>query len=174
MRLVVACSSNMPDRFSLVSSATESVGTLAGVTLLSSSRMTDSADATPHDRGSLSVLLLLESERAIAALDAELRSIEAEHGRIRGERPGERPVALELVWAEDVRITVPGTLLPNPRLVMHAHWQRALAELIGMGPATDAIAAAHAHVGLERSSDAARMEQRWSGGWDMVRLRGDT
>jgi 2-amino-4-hydroxy-6-hydroxymethyldihydropteridine diphosphokinase len=173
MRLVVACSSNMPDRFALVSSASEAVAQLNGLHAVVSSRMVDSADAAPHEPGTLSVLLLVETELAIASLDAEFRGIEAEHGRVRGERPGERPVELELVWAEDVRLTVPGVLLPNPRLVSYSHWQRSLAELIGMAAATDAIAAAHSHAGLERPRDAARTEYRWSGGWDAVKLRGD-
>jgi 7,8-dihydro-6-hydroxymethylpterin-pyrophosphokinase len=170
MRVVVACSSNMPDRFALVSSAVEAVAALDGSTFVTASRMSDMAD-TPRETGELSSLLLLETERAIAALIADLHAIEAEHGRVRGERAGHRPVLLEVVWADGVNLSALGVILPNPRLVTRADWQRGLAEVIGMAEATEAIAAAHGHVGTAQDDNAVRTEHRWSGGWDTVSLR---
>ncbi|MET0162597.1 MAG: 2-amino-4-hydroxy-6-hydroxymethyldihydropteridine diphosphokinase [Microbacteriaceae bacterium] len=67
---------------------------------------------------------LVETRLGPSVLLAELHRIEAEHGRVRRERWGDRTLDLDLIAYGDVRSAAPALLLPHPR----AHERRFVLE----------------------------------------------
>jgi len=67
---------------------------------------------------------LVETRLGPSMLLAELHRIEAEHGRVRRERWGDRTLDLDLIAYGDVRSAAPALLLPHPR----AHERRFVLE----------------------------------------------
>jgi 2-amino-4-hydroxy-6-hydroxymethyldihydropteridine diphosphokinase len=63
----------------------------------------------------LNTVALLRTRLAPSVLLAQLHRIEAEHGRVRAERWGDRTLDLDLIAYGDVRSDDPRLMLPHPR-----------------------------------------------------------
>jgi len=65
------------------------------------------------------------------ALFARLHAIEAERGRVRGERWGPRTLDLDIVRFGDRAVREPELTIPHPELPRRDFWLREIAELDG-------------------------------------------
>lgn len=63
----------------------------------------------------LNTIALLTTRLGPSVLLAHLNAIEARHGRVRGERWGDRTLDLDIVAYGDVRSADPRLILPHPR-----------------------------------------------------------
>jgi 2-amino-4-hydroxy-6-hydroxymethyldihydropteridine diphosphokinase len=84
----------------------------------------------------LNQMLLLETTLAPAELLRYGQLIEMERGRERGVRWGPRTLDLDIVRFGDRNVQSPGLTIPHPQLDARDFWQRELAELDALLPAT--------------------------------------
>ncbi len=126
---VVAIGANLGDTARVVDDA---VRALAALPLTGRVRASDAAETIavrldgpdPEAPRYRNAVALLETWLAPSVLLAELHRIEAEHGRVRRERWGDRTLDLDLVAYGGVRSVEPALLLPHPR----AHERRFVLE----------------------------------------------
>lgn len=126
---VVAIGANLGDT---VQALDDAVRALAALPLTDGVRASDAVETIavrldgpdPDAPRYRNAVALLETRLAPSALLAELHRIEAEHGRVRRERWGDRTLDLDLVAYGDVRSGDPSLLLPHPR----AHERRFVLE----------------------------------------------
>jgi 2-amino-4-hydroxy-6-hydroxymethyldihydropteridine diphosphokinase len=120
MDAVVAIGANLGDRSDTIDAA---VAELRGLPLVASVRVAPliesvavkldgpDEDAPPY----LNTVAVLQTRLAPAVLLAHLNRIEAEHGRVRLERWGDRTLDLDLIAYGDVRSDDERLTLPHPR-----------------------------------------------------------
>ena len=148
---VIALGSNLGDREGNLRSAVADIAALDGVTVMAASGIVEShavkpagVDAAAPDY--LNAVLLARSALAPEQLLDELNRIEAEHGRVRAERWGDRTLDLDLIDFGGLARDTERLTLPHPRA-----WERPFvlvpwrqvqpgAELRGRG-AIDSLAA---------------------------------
>lgn len=126
---VVAIGANLGDTARAVDDA---VRALAALPLTGRVRASDAAETIavrldgpdPEAPRYRNAVALLETWLAPSVLLAELHRIEADHGRVRRERWGDRTLDLDLVAYGGVRSVEPALLLPHPR----AHERRFVLE----------------------------------------------
>ncbi len=168
-RVAIAIGSNMQDRYELLSSATRAVAAIEGVAFFSATAVEETEAFGPPQPSYLNQMVLVSTVLTLPALLSALQEVESQHGRARMTSKGPRTLDLDIVWAEDITVTSLELLVPHPGLTDRSFWQRELAELLGVETATEAIAAAAVHAGMDTAErDEAKHERRWSGGWDTV------
>ena len=129
-RVYVALGSNVGERGAHLAHARRRLATLARTRLLAASRVEETAALGPVPQGPyLNQMVLLETELGPADLLAHCRAIEAERGRVRGERWGPRTLDLDLVRVGSRTVDEPDLQLPHPELPRRDFWQRELVEL---------------------------------------------
>lgn len=117
---VVAIGANLGDTERTVADAVRALAALPLTTRVTASgtvetvalRLDGPDPDAPRYRNAVTLLRTLLGP---SALLAELHRIEAEHGRVRRERWGDRTLDLDLIAYGDVRSDDPALLLPHPR-----------------------------------------------------------
>ena len=117
---VVAIGANLGDTERMVDEAVRALAALPLTALLRASdtietiavRLDGPDPDAPRYRNAVA---LLETLLGPSALLAELHRIEAEHGRVRRERWGDRTLDLDLISYGEVSSDDPALLLPHPR-----------------------------------------------------------
>ena len=132
-RAVIALGSNLGDRAWQLHRAVEALGLLPGTRVLAVSAFIETApvDVPPayQDLSFLNGALILETALEPEALLDELNRLEAEAGRVRAERNGPRPLDLDIILYEGVRVQSARLTLPHPRAHLRDFVLRPLAEL---------------------------------------------
>lgn len=132
-RAVIALGSNLGDRAGHLRRAIEALGLLPGTRVLAVSAFIETApvDVPPayQDLSFLNGALILETALEPEALLDELNRLEAEAGRVRAERNGPRPLDLDIILYEGVRVQSARLTLPHPRAHLRDFVLRPLAEL---------------------------------------------
>ena len=168
-RVAIALGSNLQDRDAFLRDGAAAIAGLDAVLLVGMSQVEETDPIGPPQPKYLNQMVMIETALTLASLLAQLRAIEARHGRDRTEVRGPRTLDLDIVWADGVIVTSGELLVPHPGLTNRSFWQRELAELLGVDAAAAAIAGAQVHAGLDTSErEIARHHARWSGGWDII------
>lgn len=132
-RAVIALGSNLGDRAGHLHRAVEALKCLPGTRVLAVSAFIETApvDVPPayQDLSFLNGALILETALEPEALLDELNRLEAEAGRVRAERNGPRPLDLDIILYEGVRVQSARLPLPHPRAHLRDFVLRPLAEL---------------------------------------------
>lgn len=132
-RAVIALGSNLGDRAGHLHRAIEALGLLPDTRVLAVSAFIETApvDVPPayQDLSFLNGALILETALEPEALLDELNRLEAEAGRVRAERNGPRPLDLDIILYEGVRVQSARLTLPHPRAHLRDFVLRPLAEL---------------------------------------------
>ncbi len=122
---VIALGSNLGDREDNLRAAVRDIAALGGVTVTAVSGIVQShavkptgTDATAPDY--LNAVMLVRSALHPEALLIELNRIEAEHGRVRVERWGDRTLDLDIISFAGLERHTDDLILPHPRA-----WERA-------------------------------------------------
>jgi 2-amino-4-hydroxy-6-hydroxymethyldihydropteridine diphosphokinase len=119
MNVVVGLGANLGDRLATLQAATEALGRIAPITLVSS--VYESAPVGgPPQPDFLNGAVLVTWDRDLLLLLDELQAIENTLGRVRGERWGPRVIDLDILWAEGAVLDSPRLIVPHPRLTERA------------------------------------------------------
>jgi 2-amino-4-hydroxy-6-hydroxymethyldihydropteridine diphosphokinase len=150
---VVALGANLGDRHAVMHAALAAVDMLPGttVTAVSTFRETVALTAAGLDESKpayLNAVATLDTELSAHALLAHLHEIEAEHGRVRAERWGDRTLDLDLiVWGdliEDGNLVVPHPRAHERDFVLEPWFEiEPDAVLPGHGPIRDLVREVH-------------------------------
>ncbi|MBK4348480.1 2-amino-4-hydroxy-6-hydroxymethyldihydropteridine diphosphokinase [Lacisediminihabitans changchengi] len=121
---VIALGSNLGDREDNLRAAVADIAAIDGVTVEAASGIVEShawkpAGVDEDAPNYLNAVLLVRSALLPEQLLDELNRIEAEHGRVRVERWGDRTLDLDIVSFGAMRITSERLTLPHPRA-----WER--------------------------------------------------
>lgn len=124
-RAVIAYGANLGDREATVASATRAVAETEGVELVAVSPVYESAavrldGVDPDAPRYLNGVILVDTDLEPHALLDLLQRIEAEHGRTRETRWGDRTLDLDLIDVRGIRLADDRLELPHPRT-----WERA-------------------------------------------------
>ena len=119
-RAVVALGSNLGDRGASVIEAVRLLAAVDGVEVTAASSLIETVALTPHglDESAPSYLngvVLVETTLDPEALLDAANAIEAELGRVRGERWADRTIDIDLIDYEGVALDTPRLTLPHPR-----------------------------------------------------------
>ncbi|MCU1514432.1 MAG: folK [Microbacteriaceae bacterium] len=155
-RAVVALGSNLGDRETNLRSAIADIDALDGTRVVAASSMVEShavkpqgVDETAPDY--LNAVVIVDTTISALALLDELNRIEAEHGRVRVERWGDRTLDLDLVTWGDETSSTERLELPHPRA-----WQRSFVLVPWLQADQDALLPGHGRVdALEASAASA-------------------
>ncbi|GAB3601471.1 2-amino-4-hydroxy-6-hydroxymethyldihydropteridine diphosphokinase [Microbacterium tumbae] len=117
---VVALGSNLGDRQGTVRRAAERIARLPLVDEVTLSSLHETVAVRPDGPdpdapGYVNAVALVRTRLAPQVLLGMLHAIEAENGRERGERWGDRTLDLDLIAYGDVRSSEPRLRLPHPR-----------------------------------------------------------
>ncbi len=145
---VIALGSNLGDREATLREAVQRVDDLNGVTVTAVSGVVESHAVKFPDRPSsdpaspnyLNAVMVVDSALDPESLLVQLNLIEAELGRVRAERWGDRTLDLDIITCAGLRMSSQTLTLPHPLA-----WQRSFvivpwlqvqpdAELPGLGP----------------------------------------
>lgn len=121
---VIALGSNLGDREENLRTAVAEIAAIDGVTVVAASGIVEShawkpAGVDEDAPNYLNAVLVVRSALLPEQLLDELNRIEAEHGRVRAERWGDRTLDLDIVTFGAMRIASERLTLPHPRA-----WQR--------------------------------------------------
>ncbi len=120
MNVVVGLGANLGDRLATLRAATEALGKIATITLVSSVYETAPVGVLSQpDFLNAAVLLRWDGPDLLPLLD-ETQTIERALGRVKGERWGPRAIDLDILWAEGTIVDDPRLTVPHPRLAERA------------------------------------------------------
>jgi 2-amino-4-hydroxy-6-hydroxymethyldihydropteridine diphosphokinase len=129
-RAYIALGGNLGDREANLAFAVSRLRMLPGTRLVGGSAVEETAPLNDLDQPDyLNQMVAVDTDLPPRALLDECHRIEAEAGRVRGERWASRTLDLDLVAYDDLVLDEPGLTLPHPGLRDRAFWQRELAEL---------------------------------------------
>jgi 2-amino-4-hydroxy-6-hydroxymethyldihydropteridine diphosphokinase len=132
-RAYVALGSNLGDREAHLAHARRRLGQLPGTRVIAMSQVEETAPLGPVAQGAyLNQMVLIETTLAPEQLLAQCRTIEAERGRIRGERWGPRTLDLDIVRYGARTVQEANLTIPHPELKNRDFWRREIAELEAM------------------------------------------
>ena len=122
---VIALGSNLGDREGNLRAAVRDIAALSGVTVTAVSGIVQSHAVKPTGTDDtapdyLNAVMLVRSALHPEALLGELNRIEAEHGRVRVERWGDRTLDLDIIAFDGLERDTDDLTLPHPRA-----WERA-------------------------------------------------
>ncbi|KHK96552.1 2-amino-4-hydroxy-6-hydroxymethyldihydropteridine pyrophosphokinase [Microbacterium mangrovi] len=117
---VVAIGANLGARAETIDAAIDELRQLPLVAAVRAAPVIESVAVKPDGPDEdaptyLNTVALLRTRMAPSVLLSHLHRIEAEHGRVRAERWGDRTLDLDLIAYGDVRSTDPRLTLPHPR-----------------------------------------------------------
>jgi 2-amino-4-hydroxy-6-hydroxymethyldihydropteridine diphosphokinase len=118
--VVLSLGSNLGSREQTIRDAVAEIAALDSVELRSASGLVETPALKPHgvdlDAPSyLNAVVIVETELAPDDLLARLNAIEAEHGRVRDERWGDRTLDIDIVSFGDREQSSDTLTLPHPR-----------------------------------------------------------
>jgi len=118
--VVIALGSNLGDREGTLAFALRSIDAVEGVSVLRASRAFESvalklSGADPDAPRYRNAVAIVRTGLEPHALLDELQRIEAEHGRQRRERWGDRTLDLDLIAYGDLRLDDERLVVPHPR-----------------------------------------------------------
>ena len=156
---VIALGSNLGDREDNLRSAVRAIGALDGVTITAVSGIVQSHAVKPAGTDVaapdyLNAVMLVQSAIHPEALLVELNRIEAEHGRVRVERWGDRTLDLDIISFGGLERDTEDLTLPHP-----AAWQRAFVIVPWRELEPDAEIRGHGRID---ALDAARSTDVWA------------
>ncbi len=126
----VALGSNLGNRHQYLARGRERLSGLQRTTLIAESSIEETAPLGEEPQGPyLNQMVLLETELSPRELLRHCHVIEAEAGRVRGERWGARTLDLDIVRFGDNVATADDLTLPHPEFANRPFWQREMAEL---------------------------------------------
>ena len=149
---VLSLGSNLADREQTIRDAVRDIAAIPGVTLTAASSLVQTPALKPHgvDADSpayLNAVVLVRSVVPVDELLTHLNRIEAQHGRVREERWGDRTLDIDIVAfgatvRDDERLTLPHPRAGDRAFVL-APWLEVdpHAVLSGRGPVRDLLAA---------------------------------
>jgi 2-amino-4-hydroxy-6-hydroxymethyldihydropteridine diphosphokinase/dihydroneopterin aldolase/2-amino-4-hydroxy-6-hydroxymethyldihydropteridine diphosphokinase len=166
-RVVLAVGSNLGDRTATLIGAVHDIAALPGAALVAVSPVYESAavklDGVDENAPRyLNAVLTIDFTGDPHALLNAVNAIEAEYGRVRSERWGDRTLDIDLIVFGQLRVNDDRLTLPHPRAAdrdfVLAPWLDLDAEatLPGHGPVRDLLAAT-GHT-VRRAADAALLE----------------
>jgi 2-amino-4-hydroxy-6-hydroxymethyldihydropteridine diphosphokinase len=117
---VIALGSNLGDREKNLRSAVRDIAAIDGVTVTAASGIVQSHAVKPTGTDApapdyLNAVILVRSALHPEQLLVELNRIEAEHGRVRAERWGDRTLDLDIISFADIERHSETLTLPHPR-----------------------------------------------------------
>ena len=119
METGVSLGSNLGDRLAHLRRGAAGLAALPGARLLARSRVyeTDPMDVPAAYRALpfLNAVVVLDWAGSAHDLLRAAKALEAAEGRRRGERNGPRPLDLDLIYADGLRMDEDGLTLPHPR-----------------------------------------------------------
>jgi 2-amino-4-hydroxy-6-hydroxymethyldihydropteridine diphosphokinase len=150
---VIALGSNLGNREDNLRAAVHDIDALDGVTVTAVSGIVQSHAVKPTGTDAeapayLNAVMLVQSALHPEALLEELNRIEADHGRVRGERWGDRTLDLDIIDFAGLQRDTDDLTLPHPRASERAFvivpWLQVDpdAEILGHGR-IDSLAVAH-------------------------------
>ena len=118
--VVIALGSNLGDREENLRAAVRDIAALEGVTVTAASGIVQSHAVKPAGTDAaapdyLNAVVLVQSALHPEALLVELNRIEAEHGRVRAERWGDRTLDLDIISFAGLERHSDDLTLPHPR-----------------------------------------------------------
>ena len=118
--VVLSLGSNLGDRERTIRDAIRDIAALPFVDVRAASALVETPALKPHgvdhDAPSyLNAVVIVATELAPEQLLVGLNSIEAEHGRVRAERWGDRTLDIDIVSYGEVVQSSPTLTLPHPR-----------------------------------------------------------
>lgn len=116
----VALGSNLGDRRAYLVQGLEGLARTAGIRVVSVSPVYETEAVGPPQGPYLNAAAGVRTRLSPRALLARLLAVEAEAGRVRGERHGPRTLDLDLLLYEDVQLAEPDLELPHPRMAERA------------------------------------------------------
>jgi 2-amino-4-hydroxy-6-hydroxymethyldihydropteridine diphosphokinase len=126
----VALGSNLGDRHHTLAQARAALAALPATRLLGASAIEETAPIGPAGQGPyLNQMVALETALEPHALLDALLAIEAQAGRIRGQRWAPRTLDLDIVRYGNRVIDTDRLTVPHPELGARDFWQRELEEL---------------------------------------------
>lgn len=119
-KAVLALGSNLGDRGATIVEAVKRLAQADGVEVTAASSLMETVALTPHGPdpdapGYLNGIVLVDTTLAPQALLALANQIEADLGRVRGERWADRTLDIDLIDVEAVVLNTPSLTLPHPR-----------------------------------------------------------
>jgi len=119
-KAVLALGSNLGDRGATIVEAVKRLAQAGGVEVTAASSLMETVALTPHGPdpdapGYLNGVVLVDTTLAPQALLALANQIEADLGRVRGERWADRTLDIDLIDVEAVVLNTPSLTLPHPR-----------------------------------------------------------
>ena len=119
-RVVLALGSNLGDRAAILSEAVRDLAALPGAALMAVSPVYESAAVKPGgvDESApryLNAVLTIDYAGDPHGLLDAVNAIEAEHGRVRAERWGDRTLDIDLIVFGDLSVEDDRLTLPHPR-----------------------------------------------------------
>lgn len=126
----IALGSNLGDRQSSLDQALARLAATPGIELVRASAPLETAPVGPVPQGPyLNAAALVRTTLSPRALLDQLLRIEAEMGRTRDVRWGPRVIDLDLLLFGDQVLSLPGLIVPHPRLAERAFVLAPLAEI---------------------------------------------
>ncbi len=117
---VIAFGANLGDRATTIRAAAAELDALPGTQLIALSSLVESAAVKPHGVDVdapeyVNAVALIETSLSPHALLLALNEIEAEHGRVRQERWGDRTLDLDIITYDILQIDDERLTIPHPR-----------------------------------------------------------
>ncbi len=131
-RAHLALGSNLGDRLGFLQGAVAALAATPGITLTAASRVYETAPVGGPAQGPyLNAVVALVTDLGARELLAVAQRLEADAGRVRGDRWGPRPLDVDVLLVGDERVESPELTVPHPRL-----WERGfvLAPLADVAP----------------------------------------
>jgi 2-amino-4-hydroxy-6-hydroxymethyldihydropteridine diphosphokinase len=128
---VIGLGSNLGSRYALLGAAVDLLRATPDVVVHRASSVYETDAIGPPQPRYLNGAVLVETAGPPQALLAIAHRIEAQLGRIRGERWAARTIDLDLLWAEQGDLSSGDLIVPHPRLTERAF---ALAPLLEVAP----------------------------------------
>jgi 2-amino-4-hydroxy-6-hydroxymethyldihydropteridine diphosphokinase len=126
----VALGSNVGDRHAYLRRGRAALAALPQTLIVGESAIEETAPLGPIIQGAyLNQMVALETSLSPHELLAELQTIEAREGRVRGERWGPRTLDLDIVCFQTQSVDDSALRVPHPELPNRDFWRRELAEL---------------------------------------------
>ncbi|MEQ1735766.1 MAG: 2-amino-4-hydroxy-6-hydroxymethyldihydropteridine diphosphokinase [Rhodoglobus sp.] len=122
---VLSLGSNLGDREATLLAAVRDIATLDGVEALRASGIVETPALKPDGVDAaapayLNAIVLVATAHEPHELLALLNGVEQSHGRVRGERWGDRTLDIDIVTLDGVELNEDGLTLPHPRAAERA------------------------------------------------------
>jgi 2-amino-4-hydroxy-6-hydroxymethyldihydropteridine diphosphokinase len=115
-RAYLALGSNLGDRLATLQRAVDLLGARQGIDVRRSSRVYETEPVGPAQPDYLNAVIEVRTDLEPRELLEACLEVEAELGRVRGERWGPRSLDVDLLTYEDRTMDEPGLVVPHPRM----------------------------------------------------------